>query len=152
MNITGVQYFCTCQQGVVSSTSYFIIYPLSSFYFLHNFLPNSPFLPPPPPLIEYDAPSAWAGLQFNMAASPPVHILDQSDENNAPPASYLSALPLHFHRCNCCLLPAASGEELLPPRVIWFVADRGPAEDYDRHYWTILCCLNFLSLYCFLKN
>ena len=49
-NITDVQYFCTYQHGVVSSTSYFIIYPLSSFYLTNNFVPNFPFshLPPPP--------------------------------------------------------------------------------------------------------
>ena len=51
-NITGVHYFSVYQQGVVSSTSSFIIYHISSFYFPHNFVPNFPFSPPPPPPTE----------------------------------------------------------------------------------------------------
>ena len=70
-NIIDVQYFCVYQQGVLSSTPSFIIYPLSSFYSPRNLSPNFPFSPPPPPLIEYDALLDQAGLQFSTTASPP---------------------------------------------------------------------------------
>ena len=66
-----IQYFCAYQQGVVSSTSPFIIYPLSSFYFPSNFAPNFPFLPPPPPPTEYNAPSDWVGIKKITTASTP---------------------------------------------------------------------------------
>ena len=54
------------QQGVVSSTSYFIVYPLSSFYFPHNFVPYFNFSPPPPPPTEHavtilNRVSVWLG-------------------------------------------------------------------------------------------
>ena len=73
-NITGVQYFSAYQQGVVSSTLYFIIYHLSSLYLPHNFAPNFPFSPPLPPPIEHDTPSYRLGLKFRTAASPPNRI------------------------------------------------------------------------------
>ena len=70
-NITGVQYFITYQQGVVSSNSSFIIYHLSSLYLPHNFAPNFPFKPMSLPPIDYNAPLAWAGLIFFTTMSPP---------------------------------------------------------------------------------
>ena len=60
--IMGVQDFSAYQKGVVSSTSYFIIYNIYSLYLTQNFAPNFPFPPPPPPPTEHDAPLARADI------------------------------------------------------------------------------------------
>ena len=68
-NIIGVQYFWAYQQGVVSPTFSFIVYPLSPFYFPHNFMSNFPFSPPPPPPAEITA------VILNFVSVPPGGIL-----------------------------------------------------------------------------
>ena len=83
-NITGVQYFSLYQHGVVSSTSSFIIYHLSSLYLPHNFVSNFPFLPPPPPKTEHDAPSARTGIQFCTIVSLTNLWQGQPNDNNVP--------------------------------------------------------------------
>ena len=90
------------QQVVVSSTSSFIIYHISSFY-PHNFAPNFPFLHPPPPPTEHDSPSAQAGLRFCTTTSPPKRQQGQPKILMLPANDNISTQLPQFHRQNSCL-------------------------------------------------
>ena len=83
-NRMGVKYFRVYQQGVVSSTSSFIIYHLSSLYLPHNFTSNFPYSPPPPQKTEHNTPLAPSGLWFCTTVS----LIDlrqvEPNDNNVP--------------------------------------------------------------------
>ena len=113
-NIMGVQYFSAYQQGVVSSTLYFIIYHLSSFYPPHNFVPNFPFFPPPPQLTDTTSPWIGQSYDFMQPCLQPTTKKANSTIITSPAAAKLSAQLTRFHRCNHCLQPATSYRDLVP--------------------------------------
>ena len=107
-NIKGVQYFSMYQQGVVSSTSYFIIYHLSSLYLHHHFAANFSFSPRH--RHQQSTTPFKLGWDYDFV-QPLLH--PTADKSNPtimtpPAAANLSAQLPRLHRCNRCLKPTVS--------------------------------------------